>query len=159
MATKKVNDNLANDIVDISIAPKTKKRFRIDKDNNKIIELDISDINMVPRLDEMIPKLETITDEYTDVDVDDEEDGINAEAKLAALRDAEKKMREAIDYIFDSNVCDIICGNTSIFSPINGKFKFEYILATLTGLYEENMKVEAGKLQAQISKHTAKYHN
>lgn len=143
--------DIIEDVVDVEITPvKVKQRFRIDRDNNKIIELDVTDISVVTRLESKIPELSGLADEL-DAATED-----NLSEFVAAM---ETKVRGIIDYIFDSNVADVICGNASIMAIIDGKFRFEYILETLLGLYGNNISKEADKVKAAHNKYVDKYSN
>jgi len=155
MATKPVSNN---DIIDISLSVTRKKKFRIDGDDSRIIELNTSDINVIGRLNEayknlieMANKASTILD---DIDTDTQE---GLDKMVSALKDIDKEMRELIDFIFDSKISDICAPDGSMYDPFNGQFRFEHIIETLSGLYENNFDKEFKKMSSNVRKHTDKY--
>lgn len=163
MADKKVV-NMNSDIQDINLSVIRKKRFRVDSDDNRILELNTSDLNILARLKEAYPKLIAIADnafkDLPQVDTSEEVDFINS-AETAELIDSLKKadseMRELVDYIFDSNVSEVCAPSGSMYDPINGQFRFEHIINVLAALYETDVEKEMGAIAARVKKHTGKY--
>ena len=159
------NKTTQQDITDISLSVVRKKRFRIDGDDNRIIELNTSDLNILARLKETYPKLVALAEDafknLPEVDGTAENyDFVTDEATsklVTALTDADKKMRELIDYIFDSNVSELCAPSGSMYDPINGAFRFEHIINTLSALYESDISAEMGKVATRVKKHTDKY--
>lgn len=143
MGTKK------NDVIDIDLSVTKKKRFRIDKDNDRILELNTSDMTILSRLQDIYPKLEELGAKATTLDMD--EDGVEI------LKEIDKELREHIDYIFDSNVSEICAPDGSMYDLFNGQFRFEHILNVLTTLYEDNIERESSQLLARMRTHTDKY--
>lgn len=135
-------------IIDISleIAPKTK--FRINGDDNKIIELNISDTGIVSRMEDGYNRLTDCMTRIADVDLESED-------FASQLEDINTEMCAVIDYIFDSNVSFICDGN--LYDPYGGEFNFEHIIEALLKLYSDNMELEYKKIKARVQKHTAKY--
>ena len=155
MATKPVKDN----VIDISLSVTRKKRFRIDGDDNRIIELNTSDINVLGRLQEAYTKLMDMAAHASDLaDIDtDTDEGLTK--LVSALKDIDNQMRELIDYIFDSKISDICAPDGSMYDPFNGQFRFEHIIETLSGLYENNFDTEFKKMSTNVRKHMDKYVN
>lgn len=163
MADKKVV-NMNSDIQDINLSVIRKKRFRVDGDDSRILELNTSDLNILARLKDAYPKLIAIADnafkDLPQVDTSEEVDFINS-AETAELIDSLKKadseMRELVDYIFDSNVSEVCAPSGSMYDPINGQFRFEHIINVLAALYETDVEKEMGAIAARVKKHTGKY--
>ena len=154
-----------NDVIDISLEVIRKKRFRIDGDDTRILELNTSDLNILARLKEVYPKLielaESSFKQLPDVDNESADyDFMTDEATaqvIDALKRADKEMRDLVDYIFDSNVSEICAPSGSMYDPINGKFRFEHIIETLAPLYEADTSAELTKISKRVKKHTDKY--
>lgn len=153
-----------NGIQDISLDVIRKKRFRIDHDDNRILELNTSDLNILARLKESYPRLIAIADnvfkDLPQIDASEEIDLINSAetAKvIESLKKADSEMRELVDYIFDSNVSEICAPSGSMYDPINGQFRFEHIINVLANLYETDVEKEMGAIAARVKKHTGKY--
>lgn len=155
----------ANDVVDIDLSVIRKKRFRIDHDDDRIIELNTSDLGILARLKETYPKLidlaNTAFKDVPEVDSTAEDYNFATDPATAsvidALQDADKKMREMINYIFDSDVSDICVPSGSMYDPINGAFRFEHIIDKLSALYETDISTEMTSISQRVKKHTDKY--
>lgn len=163
MAKDKVTTQ--QDVTDISLSIVRKKRFRIDGDDSRILELNTSDLNILARLKETYPKLVALAEDAfknlpevnsTSEDYDFATDEATT-TLVTALADADKKMRELIDYIFDSNVSELCAPSGSMYDPINGAFRFEHIINTLSALYEADISSEMSKVARRVKKHTDKY--
>lgn len=153
------------DVTDISLSIVRKKRFRIDGDDSRIIELNTSDLNILARLKEAYPKLVALAEgafkNLPEVDGTAEDYNFATDEATATLvttlTEADKKMRELIDYIFDSNVSELCAPSGSMYDPINGAFRFEHIINTLSALYEADISSEMGTIARRVKKHTDKY--
>ena len=144
----------SNNIIDIDLSVTRKKRFRIDGDDSRIIELNTSDMTILNRLDESERRLKALAESANiDLTGDDETDG----AVVTRLLATDKEMRDIIDYLFDSPVADICAPDGSMYDPFNGKYRFEHILETLFTLYEQNISDEIKKMRKNVRKHTDKY--
>lgn len=167
MAKKTTSNQITTEtpVTDISLSSIRKKRFRIDEDNNRILELNTSDLNILARLKEAYPKLvklaETAFTNLPEVDGSAEDyDFMTDEATsevIEKLKEADKDMRSLMDYIFNSNVSEMCAPDGSMYDPINGKFRFEHIIDTLAVLYETDVSGELNKISARVKKHTDKY--
>lgn len=155
MATTTEKKGMDTDVIDLSINTVEKKRFRINGDSNKILELHTSDVNIIPRLKEGYDKLTKLHEEISQINIDEGSDGFNEVAD--ALRKLDTEMRKQIDYIFDSNVSEICAPFGSMYDLKDGKFVYEHIIETLAGLYGKDLSEEFKKLKTNTEKHTAKY--
>ncbi len=142
--------NKKNDVIDLDFSVMQKKRFRIDKDNNRILELNTSDMNIIARLEESYPKIDSIVEQVSAPD-----DEANVDVK--ALKKLDDDLRTLIDYIFDSKVSEVCAPDGSMYDLFNGQFRFEHIFEVLFGLYEDNINREYKKLTTRVNKHTDKY--
>lgn len=157
--------NVTNKIQDINLSETRKQIFRVDGDDSRVLELNTSDLNLLVRLREAYPKLIALSDDAfkrwpqvaeTDENLDFMTDPAIT-ATIQILQDVDKKMRELVDYIFDSNVSEVCAPNGSMYDPINGKLRYEYIIECLTSLYETNISSEMKKISKRVQKHTDKY--
>lgn len=164
MGTSKKTDNIS-DITDINLSGIRKKRFRIDGDNDRILELNTSDLNIIVRLREAYPQLVELSNEafkkWPETTPEDEEVDFMSDPNITAtvelLKETDAKMRELIDYIFDSNVSEVCAPNGSMYDPINGKLRYEHIIECMSNLYETNITSEVKKISKRVEKHTDKY--
>lgn len=157
----------------INLNINTKQKFTIDGDRRRVVELDTHDLALVNRLSESIKKMNALKDEWEKLgnlsevseNVEVAEDEVD-EALLKEVADfsdqfavVEAKMRSIIDYIFDcEGLCQTVLGGASIFSPVNGAYKFEQIIDVFTGLYEDTIEAEAKKINKRtVEAKTSKY--
>lgn len=149
------NDN----IIDVNIEGIKKQRFRINGRKDAILELDTSDINIISRLQEVYPKLNKLALEATrDIEINSDKTVEEQLDEMAvALKEIDIKMREYVDYIFDSNVSEICAPSGSMYSPHGGKFTFEHITETIGALYANRIDSEAQQLSKRLKAHTEKY--
>ena len=141
-----------NDIIDVELSNIKKKRFRINGDNNKILELNVSDMNIVSRIREAYPKLEAIQAKVLKFSESEDTDEKGAEA----LKEFDKDMRELIDFIFNANVSEICADDGSMYDPMGGMFRYEYIMDKITSLYETNLNNEFKQMRARVNKYAKK---
>jgi len=149
---------LVNDekVIDISIPEVEKTRFRVNGDNDKILELNTSDPNVLTRLNKGYKELVKLTDKVASLKYDENED--NASDKLAdALEDLDNQMKAQLDYIFDAEVGKVLAGNSSMYSIRDGKFRFETVIETLGNLYENSFNKEFEAMRKRVAKRTSKY--
>ena len=146
----------SNNIIDIDLSITRKKRFRIDGDDNRVIELNTSDMTILNRLDEADRQLRELADKanFELADVEDENRDIVKE-----LLATDKQMREIIDYLFDAPVSDVCAPDGSMYDPFNGKYRFEHIMEALFVQYENNIAEEIKKMRKNVQKYTSKYTN
>lgn len=165
MANDFSTQNPVNNVIDIDLSVTSKKRFRIDKNNDRILELNVSDMNIVQRISETYPKLTALQEKASKVmeginpSADDPTDVVMKDATTISerLKEIDTEMRRLLDYMFDSNVSEVTAPDGSMYDPFNGSFRFEHIITVLMKQYEENLQAEFGKMEKQLKKHTEKY--
>lgn len=139
-----------NNIVDINLDGIQRTRFRINGDNDAIIELNLSDLGIMDRLETGLSQLESSMHDIAELDSESVDFG-------SQLKEIDGKMRETIDYIFDYPVSAACARYGTMYDPKDGKFRYEIIIDGLIKLYTDNINDEYRKLQDRIKKHTAKY--
>lgn len=163
MAEKKIEN--------INLGISTRQKFTIDGDRDRVIYLDTHDLGLVNRLSESVKQMDELQEEWEKLDalndVDSENiNDVDDDSLRKSITDfseqfksIETKMRGIIEYIFDCpGLCDTVLGNSSVFSPVNGNYKFEQIIDVLSGLYEDSIEREAKKINKRtVEKKTSKY--
>lgn len=151
-------------ITDLDMSVIAKQKFRIDGDDDRILELNTSDLSVVTRLSEAYPKLNALQSKVTSlrtdiINVDESDDNsIELLTQLGnGLKEVDSEMRALIDYIFDSNVCEVVSPFGSMYDPIGGSLRYEHIIEKLVALYSDTINAEATKTRKNMNKHTAKY--
>ena len=153
-----------NDIIDVSLSGARKKKIRIDGDDNRILELNTSDLNLLVRLREVYPELTALSKEafsnWPDEEISEDTDFMsdpNVSKATEILKETDAKMRDLIDYIFDSNVSEVCAPSGSMYDPVGGKLRYEHIVDCLSALYEKDISTEMKKISKRVQKHTDKY--
>lgn len=154
---KEVNEEA---VVDVDLSQVRKKRFRINGDNDRILELNTSDLNIFVRLNEAYPQLDKLAQDAI-AKLPNEDDGLSDDEAVdkisKTLKQIDGKMRDLMDFIFDAPVSKVCAPDGSMYDPFNGKLRFEHILETISALYENNFNAEVKKMTQRVNKHTAKY--
>ena len=135
-------------IIDINLETSKKQQIRINGNNNAIIELNLSDFGIIERLETGYSQLQGLAKEVAEIKDDD----ISANIKAV-----DRKMRDLVDYIFDSKVSDTCCPSGTMIDLKDGEYYFEHIINTLTKLYESNINSEYKLLKARVSKKAEQY--
>ena len=153
-------DNTTPEVEISDIKLSQRKTFRIDGDNSKMLSLDISDLNIVSRLNEAYPKIKSAAVDAIEkmAQKDEVEDDEELIAKYAnTLKQIDDTMRELMDYVFDAPVSEVCVPKGTMYDPYNGQFRFEHIIEVLTQLYANNVSDEFNKMKARVNKRTEKY--
>lgn len=156
----KVEEKLEQEqILDLNIPSIKKSKFRINGDANKVLELNISDMGIVKRLNRVYPKLQALAKKATTFDEKELNDNSDEalEAFANKLDDIDQDMRKLVDELFQSNVSELCCDDGTMYDLYGGMMRFEHIIETLAKLYENNFSSEFSKARARIQKHTSKY--
>ena len=148
------------EIVDIDLSILERKRFRINGDNNKILKLNTSDLFVGSRMEEAYNKLNKLMDEVMERigEVPDNKEEVTDEQAtdvFDALKEIDAKMREQVDYIFDSNVSELCADDGSMWDIREGAFRYEIIIEAISRLYENDLDKEFTKLKNRVEGRTA----
>lgn len=159
---KTEQESIEDDIVDIDLSVIKKKKFRINGDNSKILELNTSDMGIVTRLKEAYPRLNDLMDSVADKfnSIPDDGDEFDEEQLTAisnAVSEIDMQMRTEIDFIFNSNVSEICGSEGSMWDPIEGSFRYEHIIDKLAKLYENNLDKEYASMKRRVESKAGKY--
>ena len=162
------NTNDTN-IIDLDLSDLRKKRIRIDGDDNRILEINTTDLGLITRLHEIEPKLDAlakkaVTIDELDVDKFGDENDSTFATFATTLKEIDTEMRQLMDELFQTNVSEVCGSDGSMFDPINGTTRYEIILDALLQLYDESVQKElTRKPEANVKKinrvhyHTDKY--
>lgn len=127
-----------------------KKKFTIDGDENKVIYLDPSDMGILPRIKQYGADAEVILGKLKDV----------TEGELIdKMNEVDKELREAVNTLFDYDVCSVCVPKGTLLDAINGQFKFEIIVDGLSKVYADTITAEMQAVTKKMSEHTKKYTN
>lgn len=160
---------MENNVQDLDFSVLHRKKFRIDGDDSKVIELDVSDFSVLSRLEESYGKLNEMQKEaaklydlgkeMSEREEDEEFSGeLEAPEELKALNAQLKKvdqdMRSWVNFVFDYDVCSVISPEGTMYDVIGGNYRYEIIIDKLIAVYEENIKAETKKMNSRLTKYT-----
>ena len=156
---------VTNDVIDLDLSVTKKKKFRFDKDDNRIVEINTSDMNLMQRVSEAYPKLQELQNKASKLteglDVENTESELAAIGEITTMAErlsaVDTEMRELLDYMFDAPVSAAAAPSGSMYDPFSGSFRYEHIVAVVMKQYEDNLQSEFGKMEKQLKKHTDKY--
>ena len=144
------DSQIQDDIIDVEIKPIKRKKFRLNGDNNKIIELNTSDLNISVRLEKGWEELQKLANSVADVDTDEEDFS-------TLLQECGGGGGGGGNYIFDAKVADKASDGGTMYDPYGGVLRYEHILDTLLSLYTTNINKEFSAIKRRVRKHTDKY--
>lgn len=123
------------------------KSYMINGDETKIIRVNISDLNIEKRYNDMKDKMSAEIDRMKEADVTPE-----------LLAQADKNIRANLDYVFGSDICTAAFGATNILSPlVNGKLLIESFLDAFLPMITEDIKSISIQHKNSFEDKTAKY--
>ena len=144
----------------INLSVTRKKRYLIDDDENRVLELNTSDMNIIQRIAEVYPKFEALEEKASHIGdgFSPEDTSVDALKTVGdRLKAVDTEMRNLLDYLFDSNVSEVCAPYGSMYDPIEGDARYEHIINAIIPLYDETISAETKKVKARVKKHTAKY--
>lgn len=148
------------EVVDVNLGFVEKRKFRINGDYNRMLELNVSDLNIATRLKTGYPKLQELLAEAQQkiTGIPDTDDSFEELGKVAdALTEIDKKMRETIDYIFDTNASEVCAPSGNMYDPVGGEFRFMHIIDVVSKLYTNGLDEEFKKVKNRVETKTSKY--
>lgn len=122
------------------------KSYMINNDENKIIRINVTDLNTSKRFEDAVSVIDKLTDEV--------KDNISEERFI----EADHVIREQLDHVFGDGVCEIVFGKTNVLSATeSGKLLIEGFLDALLPVVKADMEAAAAKSRANIEKKMAAY--
>lgn len=146
--------DVQNNVIDLDLSVLRKQRIRIDGDDNRIVELNLSDMDVMRRLQEAYERLTQLSTKYH---IQEESEDDNTDEMIKALQIIDTEMRQIVDYIFDSDVSDVAAPFGTMADPINGRFRYDHIIEKFLDLYDTNFTKEFKQMSKNVQKHTDKY--
>lgn len=107
-----------------------------------------TDIGIVERYNRLAEKFDSITEPLQDVDANDES------SEIKGLDEAKERLFEAVNELFGGNAAEAFFGKVHPFSPIDGKFYCETVLAAVGQFIGEQFEAETKKMSARVEKYT-----
>lgn len=155
--------NTTHDTINISVRGSSRKRFAIDGDPDRVIELNTSDIGIVKRLSDTLPKLKAVEEKIAQVDSTGltTDEGFDIEKTNVFTEDIEtlhNEMKTLINEVFDENVVDkCLPRGGTLLDPVDGEMRYLVIIADLSNAYQDDLSDEMKKVAKKRESHTSKY--
>lgn len=131
------------------------KEFTINNDPNKVIRINLSDYSIVERINKAYEEIDKITKINEDIELKSDGSPLSELNKAAEIvSKINKAIKDQIDYIFDSPVSDMVFGNQSPLSTVNGVPLYERFLEAITPYIKEEIQKEQKASQKRIEKYT-----
>ena len=140
--------------ISLDLSPIARTNVWVDGDCTKVLRLNLTDMGIMGRLQDSYPKLDELTAEVQKLAASAD---VSNEQIVETFRKIDREMRDLVDYIFDFPVSDIVCDGGSMYDPVGGQLRFEYVIDRISKLYETSLNEEFKRMQAKVDKHTAKY--
>lgn len=139
-----------------------KQVYTINGNKDNFIKLNPNDMGIVTRYNASIKRFQDIENNYVKLMQDmaetaNEENELDFEKFSEVFNETDKEMREAINFLFDYDVCSVCAKDGSVFDLTDGEYAYIVIIETLLELYSSTIAEEMKKLTDKMKKHTNKY--
>lgn len=159
---------MSNPTINISVRGSSRKRFAIGGDPDRVIELNTTDLGIIKRLREALPKLQELERKISQIDASGliEESGFNGEKTKEFTEQVESmhnEMKTLINGVFDEDVVDKCMprGGGTLLDPITDggttEVRYRVIINDLSSAYEKDLSAEMNKVAKKRDQHTGKY--
>ena len=122
------------------------KSYMINNDENKIIRINVTDLNTSKRFEDAVSAIDKLMNE------------VKGDISEERYIEADRVIREQLDHVFGNGVCEIVFGKTNVLSATeSGKLLIEGFLDALLPVVKADMEAAAAKSKANIEKKMAAY--
>lgn len=115
-----------------------------------------TDIGIINRYNKLAQDFDKIVEPLEDADIaaDGTASDATDEASIAALNEAEKRLNEAVDYLFDGKMSEAFFGHMHPFSPVNGRFYCETAIEAVGKFISARFETQTDEISKRIEKYT-----
>lgn len=126
------------------------KEFAINDDESKVLKINTADIQIAQRMKKSEKELNQIAEECLKID-----ENMSVDDSIDLLDKYDKKVKTTLDYIFNTNVSEVVFGNMNCLSICDGKPVFQNFLEAIMPEIETDIQKETKKSEANIKKYTS----
>ena len=151
-------------VLNLDLSETARTKVWVNGDNRRVLELNLTDLGIMGRAKDAKDKLDELQAEANELasadvpaTIESEEDEEKVDVAIEKFRSIDKKMRDLVDGIFDFPVCDVCCDGGSMYDPIGGQYRYDYIIDKIMALYGDQWEKESKLRKQSMEKHTAKY--
>ena len=115
-----------------------------------------TDFNIVKRYNEVSERFSSVIEPLTNANIEPDGKGSDEES-MKLLDEAEERLFDLVDYLFDGNMAEAFFGKMHAFSIIDGKFYAENVLNVVGDFIARKFDSEIKKVSARVEKYTHGY--
>ena len=115
-----------------------------------------TDFNIVKRYNEVADDFVNVVKPLTEANISTEGEGTDEES-IRLLNEAESRLFELVDYLFDGNAAEAFFGKMHAFSPVEGKFYCENVLEAVGQFISRQFDTEIKRISNRVDKYTHGY--
>lgn len=131
------------------------KEFSINGDVNRVIRFNPSDLAIIKRLEEAKNKISESMAIKDDIELDNEGKPVDSlENYSKVISHIDNVIKEQINYIFDSDVANVVFGNQSPLANIKGKPLYERFMESVMPEIKKAVEEEAKESRKRVAKYT-----
>ena len=131
------------------------KEFSINGDVNRVIRFNPSDLAIIKRLEEAKNKISESMNIKDDIELDNEGKPVDSlENYSKVISHIDNVIKEQINYIFDSDVANVVFGNQSPLANIKGKPLYERFMESVMPEIKKAVEEEAKESRKRVEKYT-----
>lgn len=132
------------------------KSYEINGDPQRVIRIDTADYGLIERLRNAEKNINAEMHKYENVKIkSDGSADVDDETAADGIRDLGEFICGQFDYIFNSEVSDVLFGTASPLSTRGGVPLFERVFNAIVPIIETDIKSEQKKAEARIKKYEA----
>lgn len=150
---------MAEKMLNINLEQGKRKRFTIDGDENRILEINPADMGIFARIDDFDKAIIPALEEFSEKQFGGTEEDFDLWAMGKAMLELDKFVREQLDIMFDTNFSEIVAPYGTMLDPVNGDFRFQYLIEVFSKVYNDEFQKELTKRNDKIRERTKKYVN
>lgn len=132
------------------------KSFSINGDENRIIRFNPSDFGIIERVKTAYDEIENATNIENDIELKTDGSPREAIGKAAEIvKQISDTIKSQIDYIFNSNVSEVVFGNQSPLSIVKGIPLYERFLDSVVPVIQSEVKKEMEASKKRVAKYVS----
>lgn len=115
-----------------------------------------TDFNIIKRYNKVAEDFEKVVQPLMNANIDTNGEGED-EASMKILDEAQARLFELVDYLFDGNMAEAFFGKMNAFSPVDGKFYCENALVAVGQFISKKFDGEINQISSRVDSYTHGY--
>ncbi|MBQ8298158.1 MAG: hypothetical protein IJX77_10300 [Ruminococcus sp.] len=122
------------------------RTYIVNEDESKVIRINLSDINLMKRINETQKQIQHLSEKYRDT----------KKPSFEEIKDINHEIRRIFNYAFGTDICTPAFGDANVMSPVDGKPLFQVFFDAFLPVLREDLKTVAPK-KMEIKPEVQKY--